>query len=702
MLSPADAALAARDPDLPGLAALLDARGMAAQVGLADMQPTYLRYKPGTSCVVALTSPTGSLRAWAAMAYPPGRYAEVREREEWRTGPLRAHFVDEHCIAVTPLGLDREIAAARVLQYSDGRRAFLAHFGLEDTTLRLLRYKPGRRLVLRADGAEGPRALIKAHADEAFRAAFAGARHAARVAGVPLLGIRKRRRSVVSGWIEGSPMAGASGTAAHRLTGAELARLHGAAPRPGEPVALPDAQTAAGTVAALLPDEAEKAAALAARLDTALRAIAATPCRIHGDFTADQVLLRDGAPVVIDWDRMGVGAPAQDLGTFLARLDADVIEGILAASEAEAAATALCDGYAATAGAVPEGVEEHRAAALLAIAGEGFRTRRPAWDAEARAVLALISDRLDGRRAAAREPTPGLSGALDPARMGPTLGATPAVTLLRHKPGRRALIRYDLPGRPPMLGKLRAKGPDRRTPRLHQALRAAGLDGRGPHHVGVPEPLGQIGALWLQEVVSGRPLGDILTTDALRSAGKALGILHAADAAADRSWTMDDELAVLRAAFAALPEPSLRARAERLLGIAERLLGALPPAAATGIHRDFHPDQVLIDGRTAWLVDLDLFARGDPLLDLGNLRAHLTELSLRLHGRADGFRAGADAFLTGYEEFRGPVDRDRLAVLEWVSFIRHVAISQRMPDRSHATAAILSTGEACARGLEDA
>ena len=47
---------------------------------------------------------------------------------------------------------------------------------------------------------------------------------------------------------------------------------------------------------------------------------------------------------------------------------------------------------------------------------------------------------------------------------------------------------------PIVFGKLRAKGPDRRTPALHLALRAAGLDGRGPHRVGVPEPVAEINA----------------------------------------------------------------------------------------------------------------------------------------------------------------------------------------------------------------
>nr|HMQ55578.1 aminoglycoside phosphotransferase family protein [Anaerolineae bacterium] len=60
MLSPADAALVQRDPHLPGLALLLDPAAMletlqrqVEPVQIEAMQPTYLRYKPGTSCLAA-------------------------------------------------------------------------------------------------------------------------------------------------------------------------------------------------------------------------------------------------------------------------------------------------------------------------------------------------------------------------------------------------------------------------------------------------------------------------------------------------------------------------------------------------------------------------------------------------------------------------------------------------------------------------
>src|SRR5699024_4363899 len=110
---------------------------------------------------------------------------------------------------------------------------------------------------------------------------------------------------------------------------------------------------------------------------------------------------------------------------------------------------------------------------------------------------------------------PALSAALDATTMAPALAKALSQTLqrtepelVRHKPGRRALIRYRIEGAGNggaliLLGKMRAKGPDLRTPRLHAALRAHGLDGRAPARVGVPAPRGCLAtpALWLQEAV---------------------------------------------------------------------------------------------------------------------------------------------------------------------------------------------------------
>src|SRR6056297_726256 len=75
MLSPADRAICERDPDVPGLAVLLDAADLGRKTGLGPLTPTYLRYKPQTSCAAGVFTAAG--RPMAAYAYTRERYAEV-------------------------------------------------------------------------------------------------------------------------------------------------------------------------------------------------------------------------------------------------------------------------------------------------------------------------------------------------------------------------------------------------------------------------------------------------------------------------------------------------------------------------------------------------------------------------------------------------------------------------------------------------
>lgn len=94
--------------------------------------------------------------------------------------------------------------------------------------------------------------------------------------------------------------------------------------------------------------------------------------------------------------------------------------------------------------------------------------------------------------------------------------------------------------------------------------------------------------------------------------------------------------------------------------------------------------------QSVWLVDLDLYAVGDPAIDIGNVLAHLDELGLRRSGDAGAFAAQAAAFLAGYGAVRVPPAAGRVATLRAVSLARHVALSRRLPGRGHTMAALLA------------
>src|SRR5204863_7349314 len=129
------------------------------------------------------------------------------------------------------------------------------------------------------------------------------------------------------------------------------------------------------------------------------------------------------------------------------------------------------------------------------------------------------------------------------------------VRVLRHKPGRRALIAFQ--GRlangdsVTVLGKVRARGLDERTPALLTRLRARGLHEGAPDGVAVPEPLGLVPelAMWLQRLCGGRSASQLLPSDGAAAAGariaQALVRLQTTGVVPERIHTIEDEMRIL-------------------------------------------------------------------------------------------------------------------------------------------------------------
>lgn len=92
-----------------------------------------------------------------------------------------------------------------------------------------------------------------------------------------------------------------------------------------------------------------------------------------------------------------------------------------------------------------------------------------------------------------------------------------AARLIRHKPGRRFLIEYDVETareRLTLIGKARAKGLDRATYALQAELAAGAFASGAPDGVEVPPVAGVVPAwhMALQRKVDGRPVTSLLGT----------------------------------------------------------------------------------------------------------------------------------------------------------------------------------------------
>jgi hypothetical protein len=290
-----------------------------------------------------------------------------------------------------------------------------------------------------------------------------------------------------------------------------------------------------------------------------------------------------------------------------------------------------------------------------------------------------------------------------------------AAHLIRHKPGRRAIVAYRIApfGRLPerFLAKTRARGLDERTWRLNERLHSLGLASSGVYRASVPRPLGVVPEwrAWLQTWVPGETVWDGLLLDPPERAtalaagiAEALWALHRAPVDVDRRHDIDAELAILepRLRQAAEHHPTWSERIGSVLDVCRTLAERIRARPLVNLHRDFYPDQILVAGERLHLLDLDLCARGDPALDLGNFVAHLEERALRQPQIAPRAVLAGEAFIARYRELDpDPGLPEAIAIHTRLTLARHIRISTQFAERAPFTERIL---ERCEQRLEAA
>ena len=280
-----------------------------------------------------------------------------------------------------------------------------------------------------------------------------------------------------------------------------------------------------------------------------------------------------------------------------------------------------------------------------------------------------------------------------------------AIRVVRYKPERRCLIEYDVewerasgPAQTiTLLGKARAKGLDKKTFRLHQALCCAGFASGSEDGISVPEPIGLLPQfqMWLQLKAPGMAATErFFESDGValaRRVAEAAHKLHRSGVPTHRHHTMTDELRILRERLARVArlKPEWSQRLERLLEACERLGGSVPEPSPRGIHRDFYPAQVLVDGPRLWLVDFDLYCQGDPALDIGNFLGHLTEQSLRRYGDPRALADREEALEERFIELAGATTRLAVRAYATLTLARHIHLSTLFPERRPFTEPLL-------------
>ena len=160
--------------------------------------------------------------------------------------------------------------------------------------------------------------------------------------------------------------------------------------------------------------------------------------------------------------------------------------------------------------------------------------------------------------------------------------------------------------------------------------------------------------------------------------------LHRANVPTERTHTMADELRILHECLTKVSatQPALQPRLANILTACDRLGASVPAPKTCGIHRDFYPAQVIVDGARLNLIDFDLYCLGDPALDVGNFIGHMIEESLRVRGRVTAWGNYEQALEDRFVALSGEATRPAIHAYTTLTLVRHIYLSTLFPERA--------------------
>jgi hypothetical protein len=292
----------------------------------------------------------------------------------------------------------------------------------------------------------------------------------------------------------------------------------------------------------------------------------------------------------------------------------------------------------------------------------------------------------------------------------PRLGASTRVRrarVTRHKLHRRCAIEYELTTTEDrtevctVIGRIRARHDGAEDFARADALWSGTFGDTSGDGISVPEPVGAVPALhmWLQRKVRGRGAGDLVmgraVPDLSERIAEAAHKIHTNAVPTRRRHTVVDEMSALCRYLGEVSklQPRWANRINGVLDGCAHLAGGIECGSPTAIHGDFYHDQVIVSDQRIYVVDFDLYAVGDPALDVGNFVAHLTELALRTSGDPLRFVECENRLVERFLQLSGAARRDGVRAYTLLALARHVYLSLTRPGRSATAEAVLDLCE---------
>lgn len=454
----------------------------------------------------------------------------------------------------------------------------------------------------------------------------------------------------------------------------------------------------------------------------------------HGDFYDDQALVGESGVAIIDLDELKRGHPLLDVGNMLAHLTSGEARG----EDVGQARDAFLDASLQHSPHCLSDIAAFEAAALLKLAPGPFRRLEPDWPEGIERIVELAESRLTdqnpgvsspphdhltsaspagaasrGIPASPRRAAPAGESAVtkapeyaDPAlpqliellkpdvmsqRLTGALGngqvSVTGIDVVRHKIGRRAILRYELCGNGAgevVYGKTFAS---QRGPKVHEITSAiTSTSGFGPD-IALPEPLAWLPDLKLlaQRPVAGEPIvPDLLDGDTwlAERIAAALHCFHTSGLELRRSHDLSKELSPLSIRVEQVGEhaPALRDVAESRMRRIQSDGTARAPWRHAPVHRDFYHDQILVnDGKLA-VLDLDDASMSEPAVDVANFAAHLILLAAQHPEHAERLVSVRRTFTGHYRALDQKLDRNLLRFLTATTLLRLAGIHVSRPN----------------------
>lgn len=393
----------ASSAQIPGAQLLLDPAELSELLG-RHVEITHLRIKPGHSVVVAFVDHSGSYGS-ATLTTDADKFTKAIQRATKVGQTLQVHQDESPWLFSGAVWADPVLAK----ELDSARAASHQRFGTGSTDWTVLRYNPRRRVVAALGAEDDPTHVVRVVETGAEQLLESTRRW--RDLGVPVTnakGLGERNTAVIT------PLWGVGDLARHPFepaahsAGSAVARLHASTRlhRGQDDITqrlsvLP--VSAADVVAPIqryAPWLGERAAKLAGSIDHRLREAALarrqhaelfSACELHGDLSADQVILAAAGSHkirLIDFERSGIGNPLRDLGSWAATCFRQNLPQLV---------EPFLHGYAAELGINAEELDLElmsvwEAYSHLTGALDPFRHRQPNWPQAVTRTIALAEE----------------------------------------------------------------------------------------------------------------------------------------------------------------------------------------------------------------------------------------------------------------------------------------------------------------------